>query len=122
MKKLLLLLLFIPLLGYSQRDFDYSFYTDKMSYAPDTTFGHGLYLSVNRKIQKEANEIRIISTTNTGDCEPFVVLFLGWDAHSACFLYKVIRQNVDSNVDIIKVNPLESFITLENKDTKQIYY
>lgn len=74
-----ILLLLLPFCAVSQRDFDYTFFTQHARFQgifnkKDST---GLELLLPRMIRKEGNTFRIISCTNTGDEQTLTTEFIG---------------------------------------------
>jgi hypothetical protein len=102
----------------AQKDFDYTIYTTKADYSGIDSNKVGLHVTLMRKVQKEANVLKIISLTNTGEAETYNISYVGWDIQSKYFLY-VVKEG-----KTIYVNPIEAIVKIldEEKRTKSVYY
>jgi hypothetical protein len=130
MKMLLLSFLLVPVFCMAQRDFDYTFYTTKARMPASVLSGHlpkekqvgsgpedsaMLELTLPRKIDKQADVLKIISLTNTGDCQTYTLQFLGMQVfeHEQLLVYKT-----DHN-QLVYFNPLQLTISLNHE---QLFY
>ena len=119
MKTLLSILLFIiSINATAQKDFDYTIYTNNMVLSGMDSSYDGSKLFVLRKIHKEANVIKIISLTNTGDAQTFNIKYMGWDISSKSFIYHTEQGQ------IIYINPIDPIVKIvdEKIRTKITYH
>lgn len=108
---------FISTAVFAQKDFDYTVYTNHAVYTSEN-IKDTLKLTLFRKIQKEANIIKVISTGNTGDAETYVIKYVGYDLETNSLVYILADKKT------IYINPMEPTIKIvdEERKTKVVYY
>lgn len=119
MKKLLLIALLLPVAAFCQKDFDYSFYTLKNTLVLEERKDSLLpELFLPRKIQKENNELKVISLTNTAQTETYRLEYIGYDIIDKWLIYQ------DAEGLYFYINPGNGLLEILNKKTgtKLSYY
>lgn len=105
--KYLLLLLF-PLSGFAQKDFDYTVYATKCLTTIDKTDSlHELMLF--RRIEKQADILKIISLSNTADCITYHLHYIGYGSDTQSLIY------TDDAQETITINPMLPLILIGNR-------
>lgn len=118
MKNILFLLLLSPLSLLAQRDFDYTIYTTKANrvFAGDT-----IELTLNVKFEKEANILKRVSLTNTGEAVQYQLQFIGASTLTGCsvFMYQIVG---DEKLKWVFINPMEPSVMFKSNDSFASYY
>lgn len=117
-KLLFIIFLWLNLPAQAQKDFDYTIYTSKADFENLDSTKTKCNLFLPRKIQKEANTLKIISTTNTAITELYTLEYIGYRPDNESFAYRVKDEIT------IYVNPVAAVVKIEfaKIKTKVIYY
>jgi hypothetical protein len=114
MKKFLILLLIAPFSIWGQKDFDYTVFTTKSDIITKGRNGKDtMNLFLLRIFKKEANVLKCINPTNTGDTKVYELEYIGYQEDE--FIYNVLSINGRKFTDIsVRINPITPLIIISN--------
>lgn len=118
MKSILFLLLLSPLSLLAQRDFDYTIYTTTANrvFAGDT-----IQLNLNVKFEKQANILKRVSLTNTGEAVQYQLQYIGVSTLTGCpvFMYQILG---DEKLKYVFINLMEPSVMFKSDDSFSSYH
>ncbi len=124
MKKLVFLLLMLPLSMQAQKDFDFKVFTNHLT---ATKNYEGKSDTVSAKMllsfEKTANVIKAVNPTNTGDVTEYKIEYNGYSPTHRHFVYRVVKMDGEDvpNGMVIFINPILPTITVKTEHTLSIF-